>query len=151
MRRVIAEITWLVRLLGDLSTPLALSILVHSDSQAAIHIATNPVFHKRTKHVELDCHFMRQQFVSGLITLSFIPSKYQLVDIFMKPLSGDSHHFLLKKLGVSSPPSNLRRDINTEPAYVKQRLANDREEATKRELQISDKRNTFLIKDKEMK
>lgn len=91
MRRVTAEITWLVRLLADLSIPPSLPITVHSDSQAAIHIAKNPVFHERTKHVELDCHFVRQQFISGLITLSYVPSAQQLVDIFTKPLSGDSH------------------------------------------------------------
>nr|XP_016501744.1 PREDICTED: uncharacterized mitochondrial protein AtMg00810-like [Nicotiana tabacum] len=62
MRQVVAELTWLVRLLDDLSIPPSLSVPLHSDSQVEIHIATNPVFHERTKHVELDCHFVRQQF-----------------------------------------------------------------------------------------
>ncbi|PHT84206.1 hypothetical protein T459_12649 [Capsicum annuum] len=76
--------------------------------QAPIHIAHNPIFHKHTKHVELDGHFVRQQYLSGLISLQFTPSKQQLVDLFTKPLSGSSHHDLLSKLGVSSLPSNLR-------------------------------------------
>ncbi|XP_019239733.1 PREDICTED: uncharacterized protein LOC109219712 [Nicotiana attenuata] len=54
MRRVTAEFTWLVRLLEDLSAPVNLPIPLHSDSKAAIHIARNPVFHERTKHVEID-------------------------------------------------------------------------------------------------
>lgn len=58
MRRVIAELTWLVRLLEDLSITPSFSVLVHSDSKAAIHIARNLVFHEITKHVELDCHFV---------------------------------------------------------------------------------------------
>jgi len=111
MRRVTAELTWLVRLLEDLSSPPSLPISVHSDSQAAIHIARNPVFHERTKHVDLDCHFVRQQFLSGLITLSFVPSDCQLADLFTKPLSGASHRHILNKLGVMSLPSNLRGDV----------------------------------------
>nr|XP_016481545.1 PREDICTED: uncharacterized mitochondrial protein AtMg00810-like [Nicotiana tabacum] len=59
MRRVTAEITWLVRLLVDLTVQPTLPVPIHSDSQAAIHIARNPVFHERTKHVDLDCHFVR--------------------------------------------------------------------------------------------
>lgn len=117
MRRVVAEVTWLVRLLEDLSVPPSLPVTLHSDSQAAIHIARNPVFHERTKHVELDCHFVRQQFLAGIISLSYIPSKSQIADIFTKPLSGPIHQNIIGKLGVVSTPSNLRGDVgdhNTE-------------------------------------
>lgn len=117
MRRVTAETTWLVRLLEDLFAPITLPIPLHSDSKAAIHIARNPVFHERTKHVENDCHFVRQQFLSGLITLSFVPSKAQLADIFTKPLSGVSHRDILSKLGVTTFPSNLRRDVEKKKPY----------------------------------
>nr|XP_016433368.1 PREDICTED: uncharacterized mitochondrial protein AtMg00810-like [Nicotiana tabacum] len=58
MRGVTVEITWLVCLLTDLSAPPTLPVTFHSDSQAAIYIARNPVFYERTKHVELDCHFV---------------------------------------------------------------------------------------------
>jgi len=111
MRRVVAELTWLVRLLSDLSLPPSLPISLHSDSQAAIHIAKNPVFHERTKHVDLDCHFVRQQYLNGLISLSFLPSSSQIADLFTKPLPGTSHRFLLNKLGVRSSPSNLRGGV----------------------------------------
>ncbi|XP_019225782.1 PREDICTED: uncharacterized protein LOC109207339 [Nicotiana attenuata] len=116
MMGVTAELTWLVRLFDDLSTPITLLIPLHSDSKAAIHIARNPVFHERTKHVELDCHFVHQQFLSGLITLSFVPSKDQLVDLFTKPLFGVSHKGILSKLGVATLPSNLRGGVrNSKP------------------------------------
>lgn len=108
MRRVVAEVTWLVRLLDDLSVPPSLPVALHSDSQAAIHIARNPVFHERTKHVELDCHFVRQQFLAGIISLSYIPSRSQVADIFTKPLSGPAHLNIIGKLGVVSTPPNLR-------------------------------------------
>lgn len=111
MRRVVAEVTWLVRLLDDLSVPPSLPVALHSDSQAAIHIARNPVFHERTKHVELDCHFVRQQFLDGIISLSYIPSRSQVADIFTKPLSGPAHLNIIGKLGVVSTPPNLREDV----------------------------------------
>lgn len=100
MRQVVAELTWLVRLFADLSVPISLPAHLHSDSQAAIHIAKNPVFHERTKHVHLDCHFVRQQFLAGLISLSFVRSFSQIKDLFIKSLSGRVYHSLLGKLGV---------------------------------------------------
>lgn len=107
MRRVVAELTWLVRLLDDLSIPPYLTVTLHSDSQAAIHSAKCPVFHERTKHVELDCHSVRQQFLTGLISLTFVSSNSQLVDVFTKPLSGLLHRSLLGKPVVQSSPSTL--------------------------------------------
>jgi len=104
MRRVVSELTWLVCLFEDLSIPISLPVPLHSDSLAAIHIAKNPVFHERTKHVEIDCHFVRQQYLAGLISLSYVPSASQLADLFTKSLTGPVHHSLLHKLGVSSTP-----------------------------------------------
>lgn len=108
MRRVVAELTGLVRLLHDLTISPSLPIPLHSVSQAAIHIAKNPVFRERTKHVELDCHFVRQRFLAGLISLNFVPSHSQLADVFTKPLPGLPRHTLVGNLGVLPLPSNLR-------------------------------------------
>ncbi|WMV14678.1 hypothetical protein MTR67_008063 [Solanum verrucosum] len=106
MRWVVGELTWLVRLFSDLTIPIELHVPLLSYSQAAIHIAKNPIFHEHTKHVELDCHFVHQQFQAGLISLSFVRSSSQLADLFTKPLTGPLHHTLLGKLGVLlSPPT----------------------------------------------
>ena len=135
MHRVVAEITWLIRLLTDLSIEPRLFVPLHSNSQAAIHIAKNPVFYERTKHVELDCHFVRQQYLAGIISLSFVPSIAQLADVFTKPLSGSTHLSSLFKLGVSSStPSNLRGDVgnNASEQHIDLEMENKKKEERKR-------------------
>lgn len=60
--------------------------------------------------MELDYHFVWQQYLSGLISLSHIPSSSQLADPFTKSLSGPAHNSALRKMGVTFVPSNLRGD-----------------------------------------
>lgn len=104
IRRLTAELAWLTRLLHELEVPRLLPVPVKCDSQAAIHIAKNPVFHERTKHIEIDCHFVRSKLAEGLITLSHVPTYLQLADVLTKPLSGPSHSSNISKLGLLSVP-----------------------------------------------
>jgi len=107
LRRLVAELSWLSRLLHELGLSNITPIPVKCDNMAAMYIAKNPVFHERTKHIEIDCHFVRHKLVEGLIQLSFVPTQNQLADLLTKPLTGLQHHSILSKLGVH-PPSNLR-------------------------------------------
>ncbi|KAK9074869.1 hypothetical protein SSX86_003188 [Deinandra increscens subsp. villosa] len=105
MRRVTAELAWLSRLLQELSLPLSVPVSLKCDSQAAIYIARNPVYHERTKHIELDCHYVREKLQDGLIDLSHISTSSQPADLFTKSLPTAKHQQFLSKLGVSYPPT----------------------------------------------
>ena len=69
------------------------------DNQAALHIAFNPVFHERIKHIEVDYYFIREKITSGCVATSFVNSNDQLVDIFTKSLRGLRIKYICNKLG----------------------------------------------------
>ncbi|CAM8943540.1 unnamed protein product [Rhodiola kirilowii] len=99
---VCSEVIWLIRLLADMKVDVVTPVSIHCDNQAALHIARNPVFHERTKHVEIDCHFVRHHVNSGLIHPLFIRTHDQPADLFTKPMPSDRLTMLCSKLGVSN-------------------------------------------------
>lgn len=61
------EVTCIVRLLEELGIPKFKLVVLHCDNQSAIPIAKNLIFHERTKHIEVDCHFTRDKVLEGLL------------------------------------------------------------------------------------
>lgn len=103
MASAASEVTWLVRLLEELGVNNLKPITLHCDNQSALYIAKNPVFHDRTKHIELDCHFTRDKVLEGLLQLSYLPTKHQLADVLTKIMPSTQFKDLLSKLGMSNP------------------------------------------------
>ena len=73
---------------------------LYCDNKAAIEIAHNPVQHDRTKHVEVDRHFIKEKLDSHIILFPFVPTEEQLADILTKALSSKAFYDSLDKLGI---------------------------------------------------
>eukprot|EP00268_Persea_americana_P026337 TRINITY_DN25727_c0_g1_i8.p1 TRINITY_DN25727_c0_g1~~TRINITY_DN25727_c0_g1_i8.p1 ORF type:complete len:108 (+),score=9.58 TRINITY_DN25727_c0_g1_i8:284-607(+) len=92
------EIIWLHGLIEELGFSQTSPTPLHADNTSAIWIIENPVFHKRTKHIEVACHFIRDEYLLDVISLPFSSSSLQIVDIFTKALPRPRHQFLTNKL-----------------------------------------------------
>ncbi|CAM8999728.1 unnamed protein product [Rhodiola kirilowii] len=102
MAAACCELTWLARLITDMGMSIQSSIPLYCDNKAAIHIAHNPVFHERTKHVELDCHLVRSHVLSKFILPRHISTNEQPAYLFTKSLQREQLQYLCSKLGVSN-------------------------------------------------
>ncbi|GJV62300.1 ribonuclease H-like domain-containing protein [Tanacetum coccineum] len=83
---VVAETAWIRNLLCELHTPLFTTTLVYCDNVSAVYMSANPVQHQRTKHIEIDIHFIREFVASGQVHVLYVPSRFQYADIFTKGL-----------------------------------------------------------------
>ncbi|CAL9009705.1 unnamed protein product [Prunus brigantina] len=112
-----AELSWLRSLFRDLQLPLSRPT-IWCDNISSIALASNPVFHSRTKHLEVDYHYVREKVIRGELAVNFICSLDQLADLFTKGLSSARFKLLVSKLPVVSRAVSLRGD-------VRQRLSSD--------------------------
>ena len=110
------EVTWFLYLLKDLHISHEKLVLMYYDNQAALHIFANPVFHKMSKHIDADCHIVRNKVLDGTIKTFYVSSKNQLADIFTKALGVDNFLRLLKILGII----NIFDNNVQYPEYTKQ-------------------------------
>ena len=94
----ICEVMWIKRLLSDLRVSTSLPARVYCDNKATISIAHNPVLHDRTKHVEVDKHFIKEKIDNGVICMPYIPTVDQVADILTKGLHKTQFEKLVSKL-----------------------------------------------------
>jgi histone deacetylase 1/2 len=81
-----AELIWVQSLLRESRIAQAQPHILRCDNIGATYLSSNPVFHARTKHIEVDYHFVRERVAHKLLQIKFISSNDQLADIFTKPL-----------------------------------------------------------------
>ncbi|KAL1194203.1 Retrovirus-related Pol polyprotein from transposon RE2 [Cardamine amara subsp. amara] len=100
-----SEITWIGFLLKELGIPLLSTPELFCDNLSVVFLSANPAFHARTKHFELDHHYVRERVALGTLEVNHIPSQLQVADIFTKSLPTKAFQSLQYKLGVGLPPT----------------------------------------------
>ncbi|KAI3797236.1 hypothetical protein L1987_32491 [Smallanthus sonchifolius] len=101
----VAETSWLRNLLLELHVPIDKAIIVYCDNISAVYLSENPVQHQRTKHVEIDIHFVREKVRLGQIRVLHVPSTSQYADIFTKGLPRTLFQDFRSSLNVQQPPA----------------------------------------------
>ncbi|XP_058109941.1 uncharacterized mitochondrial protein AtMg00810-like [Magnolia sinica] len=102
-----SEITWFWGLLIELGILLSVATPLYADNLSAIQLASNPIFQERTKHIEVDCHFVREKYTVGIISLPHVTSELQLADFFTKTMTSSCHRFLHGKLMLVHYPTSV--------------------------------------------
>ncbi|RVX08747.1 Retrovirus-related Pol polyprotein from transposon RE1 [Vitis vinifera] len=100
MSQATCEIIWIHQLLCEVGMKCTMPAKLWCDNQAALHIAANPVYHERTKHIEVDCHFIREKIEENLVSTGYVKTGEQLGDIFTKALNGTRVEYFCNKLGM---------------------------------------------------
>ncbi|KAJ1701542.1 hypothetical protein LUZ63_001321 [Rhynchospora breviuscula] len=109
-----SELTWLISLLSELKVNSTQKPTLWCDNLGATFLASNPVFHARTKHIELDFHFVREKVVNKELYIQYICSIDQIGDVFTKSLAKSRFTMLRDKLHVSENTPSLRGAVNEE-------------------------------------
>nr|GEZ16086.1 ribonuclease H-like domain-containing protein [Tanacetum cinerariifolium] len=106
---VVVETAWLHNLLRELHSPVSTATLVYCDNVSDVYLSANPIQHQRTKHIEIDIHFVRDMVQSGHIRVLHVPSRYQYADIFIKGLPTALFEDFRSSLSVRLPPAQTVR------------------------------------------
>ena len=107
MSTACSEIIWLRGLLDELGFSQPHPTPLHADNTSAIQIATNPIYHECTKHIEVDCHSIGEAFDNRVISLPHISTDLQVADVFTKAMTQQRHQFLVSKLLLVDRPASI--------------------------------------------
>ena len=102
----ITEVLWIRKLLIELGFKQS-SCELNCDNKSATSISENPFQHDRTKHVEVDRHFIKEKLQHKIIHIPYVKSKVQLADILTKAVGLEQFHETICKLGVQDPTTQL--------------------------------------------
>jgi hypothetical protein len=100
LSQAVQELTWLTLLTSDLLETQGETPVLYADNQSAIKLLNNPEFHKRTKHIDVRYHYIREKFNEGVFSLEYVCSKEQLADILTKPTPRTRFQELREMLGI---------------------------------------------------
>ena len=127
---VSAELTWLQSLFFQLGICCTEKPIIWCDNVSATELARNPIYHSRTKHIEIYMHFIRNKVTTGELNICYVPSEEQIADIMNKPLSFVKFNYLRAKLNVHLCPLSLRGTVKV-AHYVEKKKEKQRNEKQK--------------------
>jgi hypothetical protein len=110
-----AELKWLQSLFHELGLVLSTPPILWCDNIGATYLSSNPVFHARTKHIEIDFHIVRDMVASKCLNVRFISSTDRLANLLTKPISSSRFAMLRTKLNVMSIPLGLKERVKDKP------------------------------------
>ncbi|KAL1308487.1 hypothetical protein AAHE18_17G109800 [Arachis hypogaea] len=103
---VVFESCWLQNLLLELHCPIQKATLVYYDNVSSIYLVGNPVQHQRTKHIEMDIHFVQEKVARGQVRVLHVPLCYQIIDIFTKGFLLVLFEDFRDSLNIRRPPAS---------------------------------------------
>lgn len=107
---MVADTCWIRNLLLELLIPLRSATIVYCDNVSAIYLSGNLVHHQRTKHIEMDIHFVREKVAAGQVRVQHVTSRFQVADIFTKGLPRELFLDFRDSLSVREPPASIAGD-----------------------------------------
>jgi hypothetical protein len=121
-----AELTWIQALLSELVVTLPCIPTLYCDNIGATYLTSNPLYHARTKYIEINYHFVCDKVALHLLDVRFIFGKDQITNILTKPLVAHKFSTLKSNLNVNSPPLNLKGRIRSDNVEHNQTKIGDR-------------------------
>jgi hypothetical protein len=107
------EAIWLRKLISDLFDQIPDSTIIHCDNQSCIRLSEHPVFHERSKHIEIKYYFIRDKVQEGEVKLQYIPKDEETIDILTKPLSRINFAYFRDKMGIMEITPLVEREEMT--------------------------------------
>ena len=102
----VSKTCWIRNLLLELHCPITTTTLIYCDNVSAAYLASNLVHHHRTKHIEIDIHFVREKVKRGDVRVFHVPTRYQIADTFTKGLPQVLFDDFRSSLSVCQPPDS---------------------------------------------
>jgi hypothetical protein len=107
----VCEVVWLRKLLIDLFDHEMDPTIIHCDNQKCVKLYKDPVFHDRSKHIEIKYHYIRDMVQKKEAHVQYLPTHEQIVDIFTKPLSKTKSEYFCERLGLVKNTSLVEREF----------------------------------------
>ena len=100
MASLVAELIWVRNLVSEIQAPLQVTPMIYCDNMSVVLLVANPILHSKSKHFELDLHFVRDQIAQGHVQVSHIPAHAQVADVLTQPVLSTFFHNFQDKLRI---------------------------------------------------